>query len=552
MERVRARLPARLQQLRRPPFRSVIKPVALTFAVAVVACASYSAGWKRHEQSLFHGDDHHDHIVVALEKHYGSSLSSATGPSDPLDAHRRFWQSYTRRLQVRNGAALAVFTVPVIEEVGIRWIGQLLLGSPGQYFRAVFDTGSSLLWVRQEVQRPMDDPFENRFNPGESHTYEASELTLKHSFPRGVCGGVMGRDTMTLGNSTVHMRVDTEFLNVWRGRLYIDAIDFDGVLGLGWWGLLPSAGDDADDVVDTPLSNVHQVMSDHMRNPTFSFHQRTCDENEYDEEVDSYLLLGKNPGKQSYPRGIQWLDLAESESSGYGHWMVEVDTIKMGSFVGKGRAAVVDASTRCLVMPESDAALFFDEAIAVQTKDKKCSALPTITFSIQGQAYELTGADYGVPIPGGCKLCVLGNPDITWWVLGEVFQRKYQVTYDFTPSSPRLGLPVVKPRYTLVLVHGLLGLLVGALAVALLKRIRRQRRGGAATARSTSTAVAATAADPPLMQSGMAGDAEAPAQGDSSDPFAAGGESAADFEDEENATVASRVADIERQASIRR
>eukprot|EP00971_Amphidinium_carterae_P171977 3409901-Amphidinium_carterae.1 len=38
-----------------------------------------------------------------------------------------------------------------------------------------------------EVPNPQDDPFENRFNPGLSESYEEVGVG-KHEFPRGACG----------------------------------------------------------------------------------------------------------------------------------------------------------------------------------------------------------------------------------------------------------------------------------------------------------------------------------------------------------------------------
>mmetsp|Transcript_64357 Transcript_64357/g.119636 ORF Transcript_64357/g.119636 Transcript_64357/m.119636 type:complete len:541 (+) Transcript_64357:82-1704(+) len=536
MQPIRSRAMTRLRQVPEGTRRK-FKYAGISLAAIAVVCLSYLAGWKQHERSAFHGKEEQNYVVVPLQKEYGEGVSSAAGPRDPLVAHRQFWRTYTRQ---GRDPAVPAFKLPIVQDVGIRWLGEMEIGNPGQPFRAIFDTSSAVSWVRQEVQHPADDPFQNRFDPRHSESYEQVGVA-KHEFPRGVCGGPLARDVLTLGNASLHMHVNTiHFLNVWRGRLYMETVNFDAVLGLGWtFGFVPQTDEDGEyfsQSLTTPLYSITSQFGEHMANPTFSFHE-TSDSVEY----NAYMLMGKSPGRSTYPLGVHWLSITPDHQK----WMVDLDKVSIGTWRGRNRAAVFDVSTRCIIMPESDAAVFFDRAIDKQKKDKKCSALPTISLKMGGQVYELQGTDYGVQIPGGCEVCVLGNPDISWWVLGEVFSKKYQVTYDF--ANAQIGLPVVQ-RKRLIVVLALHGCLLAAclLAVLVVRAKRRQQQG------LRRTAVATTGTDAPLFgNSARAADPETPA--------VPSGISAIATEDgggacvvEEGPFVANRVAEIERQTSARR
>lgn len=80
----------------------------------------------------------------------------------------------------------------------------------------------------------------------------------------------------------------------------------------------------------------------------------------------------------------------------------------------------------------------------------------------------MAGVDYGFEELGGCEVCVQAGSQRTW-ILGDVFHRKWPVTYDF--GGHRIGLPPGRSRHW----HAALGLL-GAVALAPLALLALRRR----------------------------------------------------------------------------
>lgn len=210
--------------------------------------------------------------------------------------------------------------------------------------------------------------------------------------------------------------------------------DFDGILGLGFTGAAMPPG------LQTPLDVLTEVYGNTMPSKAFSF-KMSSSPNE-----PSELLIGTVP-QDRYSKGINWLDVLEFEGPyRYTAWMVELDEVSFGNAQNQqsaaryGRVALVDSGTSCIVMAAPDARDFYNLARAAHTSDSRCSAMPTITLKLGGQAYSLTGEDYGKQRAGVCEICVQAGD--SFWILGDVFHRKYNVTYDFGSVPPRVGIPV--------------------------------------------------------------------------------------------------------------
>jgi len=175
-----------------------------------------------------------------------------------------------------------------------------------------------------------------------------------------------------------------------------------------------------------------------MLNQVFSFQMPS------DPAVPGWLVVGEVPIHR-YPQGLRWLDVAKSVDaagrSSYGYWAVNVDKVSFDGIALTGRVGLVDSGTSCLVLPAHDAKLFYDAVRKAQFSDSRCSALPSITLTLGGEEYVLTGDDYGFSQLGGCEICVQARDRERTWILGDVFHRKFAVSYDFGSRPPRIGLP---------------------------------------------------------------------------------------------------------------
>ncbi|NWX23820.1 PEPA protein, partial [Aegotheles bennettii] len=114
------------------------------------------------------------------------------------------------------------------------YFGAISIGTPGQKFIVVFDTGSSNLWVPSVYCSPAKPAVGNhpRFNPANSYTFVSTNDTLEISYGTGSMTGVLGFDVLNVANIEVLNQIfglaETE-----PGDYFYYA-PFDGILGLAF------------------------------------------------------------------------------------------------------------------------------------------------------------------------------------------------------------------------------------------------------------------------------------------------------------------------------
>ncbi|CAE7256873.1 CTSD, partial [Symbiodinium necroappetens] len=341
-------------------------------------------------------------------------------------AHDRFWRRYAHL------AAKSPFPVEIDikNEDDVIYFGVVGLGTPIQAFRVVFDTGSANLWVPSSECINCDTTkLHRKFDGPRSSTYEHSNYIVKLTYGTGSCKGYLARDRLYLGNVTVEQVPFVEAVQV---SSPFPNSDFDGIFGLALSGLASPSG------VQSPLESLFRTHGKQMKDQVFSFQMPS------DPMKPGQLLLGEVP-MQRYPQGIRWLDVMEtpgaSGRSPYSYWAVSMDKVSFAGMSLTGRVGLVDSGTSCLVLPGRDAERFYDAVREAQYSDTRCSALPPLTLTLGGQDYTLTGEDYGFEQLGGCQVCVQARDKERTWILGDVFHRKFAVTYDFGSRPPRIGLP---------------------------------------------------------------------------------------------------------------
>ena len=103
---------------------------------------------------------------------------------------------------------------------------------------------------------------------------------------------------------------------------------------------------------------------------------------------------------------------------------------------------IVDSGTSLMVIPKAEAAALGWTKTENIIDCSKADTLPTLTFTIGGDDYTLTGPEYILNVEGECLIGVTGmdlpagNP--VSYILGDVFMRKYYVHFDYAGS--RLGI----------------------------------------------------------------------------------------------------------------
>jgi hypothetical protein len=160
---------------------------------------------------------------------------------------------------------------------------------------------------------------------------------------------------------------------------------------------------------------------------------------------DGTFIVGSVQNHLYNAFGVSWLPVTVSPSVGnqLAFWMVDYGGMNVGSQTfGSGRA-IVDSGTSCILMPPGPFA-HFQELIGSR---QNCDGIgwPDIEITLGGRGYLITPLDYAIaagrekssktPL---CAPCVQsGNDEL---ILGDVFHRKFVVTYDF--DNKRIGVPI--------------------------------------------------------------------------------------------------------------
>merc|ERR1712096_464934 len=294
----------------------------------------------------------------------------------------------------------------------VEYFGQVAVGTPPQYFKVVFDTGSGILWVPSHLCT------------GEAckdHTrlVEDTDETLK--VDRGYVNIKYGTGNMRGRRATDHVAVAGENGLVFRnGR-------FDGVMGLGREALagILSRGEQGRGI---PFY-INAVNENVLAEPKFSVYV-----SKRMGRPGAVVLGGVNPklfnGPIFYHKGY---------SPAY--WMVALGAMKVGNEVVETRGArgIVDSGTSLLVGPPH----IIERILPHVRADPDCGNLHELkTLEINMRTtdgrevtYKLEPEDYVMKRLGRCKTGIaimkiqlkMAHPIV---ILGDTFLRKYYSVFN--------------------------------------------------------------------------------------------------------------------------
>jgi len=315
-----------------------------------------------------------------------------------------------------------------------QYYGEITLGTPGQKFNVIFDTGSSNLWV-PSATCPIWElacRTHNRYDSTKSSTYKENGTDFEIHYGSGSMSGFLSTDTCCVAGVCVTDQTFAESTH--EPGLSFVAGKFDGILGMGFpqiavLGVMPVFN-----------NMVNQGLVDA---PVFSFWLNRDPNADLGGEM---ILGGSDPlfyeGEMTY---------VPVEREGY--WQIVMDGIVMeGDTVGcdGGCTAIVDTGSSLLVGPTKQTNAI-NKAIGgvelipgtgqYQMDCNSIDSLPEIDFMLGGQPFTLTGKDYVLAITQlGQTQCISGFmgldlPMGDWWILGDVFIGKFYSEFDLGNSQ---------------------------------------------------------------------------------------------------------------------
>nr|XP_006636729.1 PREDICTED: gastricsin-like isoform X1 [Lepisosteus oculatus] len=321
-------------------------------------------------------------------------------------------------------SAPGTYNEQLINYHNMAYFGKINVGTPPQTFYVHFDTGSSTLWINSVYCKGEACTHHPLFNPQKSSTYHSNEQPFSIHYGTGSLTGVIGYDTVTLGDLTVtNQKIGlsiTEPGNHFARPLH------DGIMGLAF-------KQNEGTIVDT------MIKENLLEEPVFAFYLSKSSE-----RGSEVVFGGTDPSH--YTGEIHWVPVAHES-----HWQLvfegfEIDHHSTG-WCQSGCSAIVDTGTSLLACPPQYVDELHQALGAQQDQNGKyvfdcdsIDSLPPLTFIMNGAHLHLEPSAYVLVYQDdyGNSYCTSGiegsreeyRDGLPYWVLGDVFLRQFYSVFD--------------------------------------------------------------------------------------------------------------------------
>merc|ERR1712198_226292 len=322
---------------------------------------------------------------------------------------------------------------PLDNYMDAQYYGPIELGTPGQTFNVIFDTGSSNLWV-PSATCPIWElacRTHHRYDSSKSSTYKENGTDFEIHYGSGSMSGFLSTDTCCVAGVCVNDQTFAEATH--EPGISFVAARFDGILGMGFPQISVLGV--------TPVFN-NMIDQGVVEEPVFSFWLNRDPEDSLGGEL---ILGGSDP--LFYEGEMTYVPVQRE-----GYWEIAMDGMKVGEdTVGcdGGCTAIVDTGSSLMVGPTAETNAINKMIGGVELIPGSgqffiiCSEIPDmpdIDVVIGGRAYTLSSVDYILQVPrAGQPQCISGFmgldlPMGPWWILGDVFIGQYYSEFDMGQS----------------------------------------------------------------------------------------------------------------------
>lgn len=273
-----------------------------------------------------------------------------------------------------------------------QYYGEISIGTPGQNFEVIFDTGSSNLWVPSvDCTSNCGGVFfhKNEYDSSKSSTYVANGTAFDIEYGSGSVKGTFLEDTVTSGGVTVTNMCLAQVTDASGLGTGYKLGKFDGILGLGFDSIS----------VNGVTTWFHKaILEGAVSQPVFAFYLGNY--------ADGELTFGGYDSNH-YTGSITYINLLSAT-----YWEVTLSGVTIdGSSYTSATKAIVDSGTSLITGPSADikkiATLVNATVVGGIEYYVDCNAkLPTIEFNLDGKTFSLEGTDYILESSGDRKSVV--------------------------------------------------------------------------------------------------------------------------------------------------
>lgn len=314
----------------------------------------------------------------------------------------------------------------------MQYYGPIKIGTPGQDFTVIFDTGSSNLWVPSKNCTQLACLNKKKYNSAQSSTYkdDPQQRDMKIQYGSGNVNGKVRFDTVRWGGATT---TQVGFGEMTHLSLNFATASFDGILGMAWQKI---SVDNLPTVFDLTVQQKQLTVN------SFSFFLT----NKPGAEGSKLVLGGTNP---AYYTGTFNYHKLKADS----YWLITVANQQFaGAIVGPTNFnGIVDTGTSLMVGSTALVNPILQKIGSSQQIDcNLIKTLPDYILTIDGKTYNVPATQYILTINQmGQTQCIVGfqatnfPPSFgTTMIMGDVFLKYWYTEFDV--GNDRVGFALAK------------------------------------------------------------------------------------------------------------
>jgi len=321
--------------------------------------------------------------------------------------------------------------VPITNFMNAQYFSEIDIGTPPQTFKVILDTGSSNLWVPSQQCGSIACYLHTKYDSSASSTYKANGTKFEIRYGSGSMQGFVSQDTVTIGDIAIKGQDFAEATS--EPGLAFAFGRFDGILGMGFDRISVNG------IVPPFYQMVNQKLIDE---PVFAFYLA---DNSKDSDASEVVFGGVD--EKHYTGKLTTIPLRRKA-----YWEVDLDAISFGDETAEldNTGVILDTGTSLIALPTTLAELLNKEIGAKKSYNGQytvdCSKrgnLPDVTFTLSGNKFAISSADYILEVSGNCISTFMGMdfpaPVGPLAILGDVFLRRWYSVYDLGKGTVSLA-----------------------------------------------------------------------------------------------------------------
>ncbi|KAG7859886.1 hypothetical protein KL919_002591 [Ogataea angusta] len=324
---------------------------------------------------------------------------------------------------------------PLTNYLNAQYFTEIQLGTPGQSFKVILDTGSSNLWVPSSDCTSLACYLHTKYDHDESSTYQKNGSSFSIQYGSGSLEGYVSEDTLTIGDLVIPKQDFAEATS--EPGLAFAFGKFDGILGLAYDTISVNR-------IVPPIYNAINLGL--LDTPQFGFYLGDTSKSEQDGGEATFG--GYDVSK--YTGDITWLPVRRKA-----YWEVKFSGIALGDEYAplENTGAAIDTGTSLIALPSQLAEILNSQIGAekswsgqYQIDCDKRDSLPDLTFNFDGYNFTISPYDYTLEVSGSCISAFtpmdLPAPIGPMAIIGDAFLRRYYSVYDLGRDAVGLAKAV--------------------------------------------------------------------------------------------------------------